>query len=202
MKLDEKALEAARRAFANGEKFSDQLPSAIRAYLTSATPPDVAGIDDMLDRFERAAFAATANLPRGRDARERESKSRSLEYNAARDAIATALRLSAGGGASHAARDVLEERRRQVEVEDFDASHDDMATKGQLAGAAASYAMHDIEHWAGKEAARTIWPWDKAWWKPANRRRNLVKAGALILAEIERLDRLPASPTVEAGRVE
>jgi hypothetical protein len=27
------------------------------------------------------------------------------------------------------------------------------------------------------------------WWKPTNRRRDLVKAGALILAEIERLDR-------------
>lgn len=28
------------------------------------------------------------------------------------------------------------------------------------------------------------------WWKPKDRRRNLVKAGALIVAEIERLDRL------------
>ena len=30
------------------------------------------------------------------------------------------------------------------------------------------------------------WPWDAAWWKPATRQRNLVKATALIVAEIER----------------
>lgn len=55
------------------------------------TQTEARAIADMLDRFERAAFAATANLPRSREARELESKSRSIEYNAARDAIATAL---------------------------------------------------------------------------------------------------------------
>lgn len=95
--LNEKALDAAMNAISYVCQTKD-VADAIRAYLASATPPDVAGIDDMLDRFERAAFASTANLPRGKEARARESKSRSLEYNAARDAIATALRLSAGGG--------------------------------------------------------------------------------------------------------
>jgi hypothetical protein len=33
------------------------------------------------------------------------------------------------------------------------------------------------------------WPWSQDWWKPTNPRRDLVKAGALIAAEIERLDR-------------
>lgn len=33
------------------------------------------------------------------------------------------------------------------------------------------------------------WPWDDVWWKPKDPRTNLVKAGALILAEIERMDR-------------
>ncbi|MNY70647.1 hypothetical protein D3C86_2088230 [compost metagenome] len=34
------------------------------------------------------------------------------------------------------------------------------------------------------------WPWSEDWWKPSPEpRRNLVKAGALILADIERLDR-------------
>lgn len=33
------------------------------------------------------------------------------------------------------------------------------------------------------------WPWNGRWWKPTNRRRDLIKAGALIVAEIERLDR-------------
>ena len=34
-----------------------------------------------------------------------------------------------------------------------------------------------------------LWPWLSSWWKPSTNRRDLVKAGALILAEIERLDR-------------
>ncbi|MGA4817142.1 hypothetical protein ACPA9J_29995 [Pseudomonas aeruginosa] len=33
------------------------------------------------------------------------------------------------------------------------------------------------------------WPWDEQWWKPTTVRRDMVKACALALAEIERLDR-------------
>lgn len=91
-----------------------------------------------------------------------------------------------------AAYDVLAERLRQISAEDFDASHDDMATRGQIAMAAGLYALDA----AGLAAGRTslshpssLWPWPEEWWKPAGARRNLVKAGALILAEIERLDR-------------
>jgi len=34
-----------------------------------------------------------------------------------------------------------------------------------------------------------IWPWEKSWWKPTpnDRVKELVKAGALIAAEIDRL---------------
>ena len=35
-----------------------------------------------------------------------------------------------------------------------------------------------------------MWPWDPHWFKTSSRRRDLIKAGALILAEIERLDRM------------
>jgi hypothetical protein len=36
-----------------------------------------------------------------------------------------------------------------------------------------------------------LWPWEVAGWKPTagHRRRELVKAAALLLAEIERIDR-------------
>ena len=36
-----------------------------------------------------------------------------------------------------------------------------------------------------------LWPWDEKWFKrsPDNRRLELIKAAALIIAEIERLDR-------------
>ncbi len=38
--------------------------------------------------------------------------------------------------------DVAAERRRQVEAKGFDASHDDMATRRQIARAAGCYALH------------------------------------------------------------
>jgi hypothetical protein len=34
------------------------------------------------------------------------------------------------------------------------------------------------------------WPWESTAWKPKGTRADLVRAGALILAEIERLDRV------------
>ena len=93
--------------------------------------------------------------------------------------------LSALAGA--AGRDVIVERLRQITVYDFDAEHDDIHDGRQIAEAAAAYVLAYAGHasWAGN-----VWPWDLAWWKPSGDRRNLVKAGALILAEIERLDRL------------
>lgn len=103
-------------------------------------------------------------------------------------------------GETEAARDVLAERRRQVEVEDFDASHDDMATRGQMAGAAACYALTGASHWAREQAIKMFWPWDQSWWKPTTVRRNLVKAGALILAEIERFDRLSSHPQTDEAK--
>ncbi|KWB89891.1 hypothetical protein [Burkholderia ubonensis] len=89
-----------------------------------------------------------------------------------------------------AARDVLAERRRQVEAEGWTPEHDDKHGGGLMARAAACYAMaasRPMSHlvWAWD----SIWPWDRSWWKPTTDRRNLVKAGGLILAEIERLDR-------------
>jgi hypothetical protein len=39
------------------------------------------------------------------------------------------------------------------------------------------------------------WPWDLSWLKPSpDPKHNLVKAGALIAAEIDRLNRLPKGP--------
>lgn len=82
--------------------------------------------------------------------------------------------------------DIAAERQRQIEVEGWSPEHDDEHTNGELADAAACYAGDKRQF---NTAAPTNWPWSQGWWKPADRRRNLVKAGALIVAEIERLDR-------------
>jgi hypothetical protein len=83
------------------------------------------------------------------------------------------------------------ERRRQVNVEGWTPEHDDTHANGELADAAACYAIVPRPLVAGTMASifERLWPWSREWWKPADRRRNLIKAGALIVAEIERLDR-------------
>lgn len=88
--------------------------------------------------------------------------------------------------------DVQAERRRQVEAEGWTPEHDDEHDTGALASAAGCYAMFSLAYPAGDPSH--FWPWDKSWWKPSpDGRRNMVKAGALILAEIERLDRAAAT---------
>jgi len=89
-----------------------------------------------------------------------------------------------------------EERSRQLAVEGFSFNHDDQHTQSELANAAACYALDyrisEKEIW-DKPLLDLIWPWEPEWWKPDQSRiRNLVKAGALICAEIERLQRLEA----------
>lgn len=104
---------------------------------------------------------------------------------------------------SVAARDVLAERTRQVLLEGWTPEHDDEHDGGEMAVAAACYALvagvadphRDALRLFGPlfSAATTpleqMWPWDAGWWKPKDRRRDLVRAGALVIAEIERLDR-------------
>lgn len=88
------------------------------------------------------------------------------------------------------------ERKRQIEAEGWTPEHDDRHSQGELAKAAACYAVGTllVRHSSsnaerGWRSPVSIWPWTWDWWKPSDRRRNLVKAGALIVAEIERLDR-------------
>jgi hypothetical protein len=89
-----------------------------------------------------------------------------------------------------AALDVLAERSRQISAEGWTPEHDDEHGDGELARAASVYANPHI--WDILGESQVGWPWDASWWRPSTPRQNLVKAGALILAEIERLDRAAA----------
>jgi hypothetical protein len=95
-----------------------------------------------------------------------------------------------------AARDVLAERRRQVEAEGWTLEGDDQYDGGELSLAAACYALAGDPPYARVPAD---WPWDYGWWKPVDDRRNLVKAAALILADIERIDRSTAAQAATKG---
>lgn len=111
------------------------------------------------------------------------------------------------------ANELASERARQINSEGWSLEHDDYQHfDGQLARAAAGYAMYasgrtDLTRAFVKGEKPTDatyvprgWPWDASAWKPKSPREDLVRAGALIIAEIERLDRVagiakPAAPT-------
>lgn len=109
---------------------------------------------------------------------------------------------------SPATRDVLAERLRQVEKEGHAHEEDDAYVQGELGAYAAFYAMPPgAREWPAEETGygatwgEAIIPADWTPPKPGARRCELVKAGALILAEIERLDRAAASAGQEGGAV-
>jgi hypothetical protein len=99
---------------------------------------------------------------------------------------------------------IAAERSRQTEVEGWTPEHDDQLDRCELLYAAENYQelAHFIAYtgrtdaatyYRGRPPRAATWPfgWD---WKPNHTDpvRNLVKAGALIAAEIDRLQRAHA----------
>src|ERR1044072_8991586 len=96
--------------------------------------------------------------------------------------------------------EIAAERRRQIEVGGWTAEHDDGHSNAEMASAAICYATpHRPLSWFGAGLAPVAWPWHWSWWKSTDRRRDLIKAGALIVAEIERLGRAGGPPWPGAG---
>lgn len=90
---------------------------------------------------------------------------------------------------------IAAERERQVSVEGWTTDHDRIHHSGDLTAAACTYGLHamrQIDEGAQTQAVLNgLWPWSEKWWKPSpDPVRNLVKAGALIAAEIDRLQRI------------
>lgn len=84
---------------------------------------------------------------------------------------------------------IAEERKKQVEKHGYAPEHDDQHTERQLIDAAFSYitVTEDEEF---DVTTQSFWPWENG--KPAKSEIDaLAKAGALIAAEIDRLQRLP-----------
>lgn len=126
-----------------------------------------------------------------------------------RDRARAALQTITEPDEAVAVRDIVCERQRQIAVEGWTQDHDDAHEGFQMAQAAATYAL--AAAWPDKTERAVMdysgdgesggdhkstpydlfkhWPWSEVWWKPRNRRQDLVRAGALIVAEIERLDR-------------
>jgi hypothetical protein len=93
---------------------------------------------------------------------------------------------------------IAAERKRQIEQEGWTPEHDRQYLKGELALAAASYAANAAT-WieAGTSETRKKyaklsnpsfhWPFPSKWWKPKSELQDLIRAGALIAAEIDRI---------------
>lgn len=102
------------------------------------------------------------------------------------------------------------ERDRQMVVEGHGPIHDDTHMADELAVAAAAYATpenrrgyaHHYKYDRPMVRLPVGWPWEPEAWKPgdpANRQdriRELVRAGALLAAEIDRLQRLDLAMTI------
>jgi len=98
--------------------------------------------------------------------------------------------------------DITAERERQKSAEGWTPEHDDEHEDRSIALAASCYLSHYISRqWLTEEPdglrqyqseeLPDDWPmnWHEDWWKPKNPRRDLVRAAALIAAEIDRMDR-------------
>ena len=91
---------------------------------------------------------------------------------------------------SKALEDIAAERQRQIDAEGWTPEHDDKHGGGELAIAAATYALHSAGRRMHRPGSCPVnWPWDISWWKPTTPYRDLVKAAALIVAELERRNR-------------
>lgn len=104
------------------------------------------------------------------------------------------LAAQLAGPDADAAVQIVAERERQVTAEGWTPEHDEHHDPGVLAQAGALYALQHATYqdrpWAadpenGYPAPR-LWPFDAEWWKPTDRLRDLVRAGALVAAEADR----------------
>lgn len=106
------------------------------------------------------------------------------------------------------AKDVLAaigaERARQITREGFSIEHDDAHRHGELLHAAAAYAINvgiaqkyrekrmdadEFDACIRETPVPRFWPLADSWWKPKGARHDLIVAAALLVAEIERIDR-------------
>lgn len=84
---------------------------------------------------------------------------------------------------------IVAERDRQANTEGFAPEHDLDHPEGELAQAGVTYAVpHITPTWTPPDgvSAGEMWPWFDTEYNPKDKRRDLIRAGALLAAELDR----------------
>jgi len=137
-------------------------------------------------RAAQRSYMAVRSTP----GEQREQAGKAVEAAAHRLDAALASPPASDGAALIAA-----ERERQTTSEGWTTEHDDTHVQGELAVAAAGYATA----WSRDALQPVRWPFEASAWKPSDDRvKNLVRAGALIAAEIDRVRRAAALASAPA----
>ncbi|SQC96553.1 Uncharacterised protein [Pseudomonas aeruginosa] len=183
--------------------YATKLPVGTKLYAAPVALAQHSVPDGFREKFKQCmelAFAEIAYYVSPEKARDPNSRAR--KASALATELLDMLAGAPGTEVPQAWLDVQAERRRQVTAEGWTPEHDDAHSHGQMARAAACYALAGSSAPNDGTAALLVslaWPWDEQWWKPTTTRRDLVKACALGLAEIERLDRAGISQNPQPG---
>lgn len=155
------------------------------------------------DIIRRAAMRAYGEAhPQSPALPHQDSKVQKKWWGIARAALSALPFMSTGIAA------IAAERKRQIEAEGFTPEHDDEHDAGELSGAASAYALSAAcqlsPYTMPLDEVPDAFPhtWSQKWWKPGTAREDLVRAGALIAAEIDRIDREASARPVDDGRDE
>ena len=82
---------------------------------------------------------------------------------------------------------ISKERERQIVEEGYIKEHDLNHNYLEFVKAAVSYCIANFDSDDANKDSKIWWPWDEQAYKPKTKLRNLVRAGALIAAAIDRL---------------
>lgn len=196
-----------------GIKNYNKMANTIMQYIATleAQPPAHSPVNTALPAGLREALESTVQFLALEDFAESEEDHHQKLMKVLKQARA-ALTQPVSAPSLTAAQEIVAERQRQKDMEGWTPEHDDTHNNWEMAAAAACYAFMASKddqvrslakamshpHELGNDPERRLialrfWPWSWSWFKLKDRRRDLVRAGALILAEIERLDRAALS---------
>jgi hypothetical protein len=120
----------------------------------------------------------------------KEHRAKRLPLEAAKAALRAQKSVSTTVGL-----EIVNERMRQVEAKGYAPDQDNLYIQRELLDGARAYLL-SADH--DRDAGSFVWPWPMEHFKPGAPRRDLIKAAALIVAEIERLDRIAAAEKAAA----